>query len=423
MAATAYFGRGGRYLRVVFVTTHEAGTSVGGVEQHVANLSAALVRRSVDVWVVVPHFGRLHAMQIRENQGVHVEEVTYPTRLLPVFSWLDRHAGAGWRMVFGLAAKLKYNLIGKSVAHDVMLLSPDIVHQHDFLAGLRASGIIARHIPVILTNHTSEYVLLGRIPLGRWTTMRAFRRFSFIIGPSRDRTPPLASAEYIPNGVGLTFFTPPDVNKRDAVRRYLGVSPGGVVFLCLSRWAPVKGVVYLARAIVAVAGKKSDSDCVFLFAGNGKVGYPTYHSKVQDILDHAYDANIRLLGDLSQADLRDTYHAADVTIIPSLHEATSLAALESLACGVPVLATNVGGLPEIVRDGENGWLVPPGDSVALEAKIEVLVRHPEMIEKARAQARASVENTFSWDHVADRVAEIYSQTLGRSPASMPEAKK
>lgn len=410
-------------MRVVFVTTHEATTSVGGVEQHIANLSAALVQRGVDVWVIVPRFGRAHTTQTWEDRGVHVEELTYPTRLLPAFSWLDRNAGGGVRLVFGLLSKLKYNMIGEFVAHDVMLLSPDIVHQHDFLAGLRASGIIARHIPVILTNHASEYVLLGRVPLGRWMAMRAFRRFSFIIGPARDRTPPLPRAEYVPNGVDLTFFTSPDVKKRDAVRRHLGVSSGGVVFLCLSRWAPVKGVINLARAIVAVAGRKPDPDCVFLFGGNGKVSYPAYHQEIREVLDRAKALDIRLLGDLSQAELRDLYFVADVTVIPSLHEATSLVALESLACGVPVLATNVGGLPEVVRDGQNGWLVLPGDSVALEAKIEVLARHPEIIEKARAQARASVEGAFSWDRVADRVAEIYSQTLERSRASMQGARR
>lgn len=409
-------------MRVVFVTTHEARTSVGGVEQHVANLSATLVRRGVDVWVVVPRFGRVRATQSREDRGVHIEELTYPTRLLPVFSWLDRHAGGGIRLAFGLLAKLKYNMIGKSVARDVVTLSPDIVHQHDFLAGLRASAIIGRHVPVVLTNHTSEYVLLRRAPLGRWMAMRALRRFSYIIGPSRDRTPPLPYAEYVPNGVDLSFFAPPDVETRNTVCKRLDISSTAMVFLCPCRWAPAKGILDLARAAAAVAGNP-DLHCSFLFAGNGKVCYPAYHRQVQEVLGHAKGVDIRLLGDLSQVELRDVYYVADVTVIPSLHEATSLVALESLACGVPVLATDVGGLPDIVQDGRNGWLVLPGNSAVLKEKIEVLARHPEMIERAQAGARVSVESAFGWDRVADHVVEIYEQMLERYSKSMPGAKK
>jgi len=403
-------------MRVVFVTTHEAGTSVGGVEQHVANLSAALVRRGVDVWVVVPRFGRVRAARNREERGVHIEELTYPTKLLPVFAWLDRHAGGGIRLAFGLLAKLKYNMIGKQVALDVMALSPEIVHQHDFLAGLRASRIMGRHVPVVLTNHTSEYVLLCRVPLGRWMAMKAFRRFSYIIGPSRDRTPPVPYAEYLPNGVDLGFFAVPDAETRNAARKRLGISSTAIVFLCPCRWAPAKGVLHLARAMAAVANCP-DPHCTFLFAGNGRGGYPAYHRQVQDELGRAKGADIRLLGDLSQVELRDVYYATDVTVIPSLLEATSLAGLESLACGVPVLATNVGGLPDIVADGRNGWLVPAADPTALSARIVSLVRSADLIADARTVARASVEARFGWDTVASEVMSVYEHLLERKPSA------
>lgn len=84
--------------------------------------------------------------------------------------------------------------------------------------------------------------------------------------------------------------------------------------------------------------------------------YPVYRQQVYGALGKVHNSDVRVLGDLDQEQLRDAYYGADVTVIPSLLEATSLAGLESLACGVPVLATNVGGLPDIVSHGKMvGW--------------------------------------------------------------------
>lgn len=404
-------------MRVVFVTTHEARTSVGGVEQHVANLSTTLVRRGVDVWVVVPRFGRVRVTQSREDRGVHIEELTYPTRLLPVFSWLDRHAGGGIRLAFGLLAKLKYNMIGKSVALDVMTLSPDIVHQHDFLAGLRASRIMSRQVPVVLTNHTGEYLLLQRTAVGRRLLSQSLACFRFVIGPSQELTPPMSNASYIENGVDLGFFRVPGTDAREAARNALGVPSQQVVMLCPRRWAPTKGVLYLAEAIAALPDDVAKR-CTFIFAGSANDGYPVYCQQVYGALGRVHGTDVRVLGDLDQKQLRDVYHATDVTVIPSLLEATSLAALESLACGVPVLATNVGGLPDIVVDGKNGWLVPPADPTALATRIVSLVRSANLIAGARTVARASVEARFSWDTVAEKVLSVYEHLLDRRPSAL-----
>ena len=403
-------------MRVVFLTTHEAGISVGGVEQHVGNLSAALVRRGVEVWVVVPRFGRVRAARNREERGVHIEELTYPTKLLPLFSWLDRHAGGGIRLAFGLLAKLKYNMIGKRVALDVMASSPDIVHQHDFLAGLRASRIMSRHVPVILTNHTGEYLLLRRTAVGRRLLSQSLAYFRFVIGPSQELTPPMSNASYIANGVDLGFFQIAGTDAREVARNALGVPSQQVVMLCPRRWAPTKGVLYLAEAIAALPDDVARR-CTFIFAGSANDGYPVYRQQVYGALGRVHGTDVRVLGDLDQKQLRDVYYATDVTVIPSLLEATSLAALESLACGIPVLATNVGGLPDIVEEGKNGWLVPAADPTALSARIVSLVRSSDFIADARTVARASVEARFGWDTVAEKVLSVYEHLLERKPSA------
>jgi glycosyltransferase involved in cell wall biosynthesis len=409
-------------MKVVFLSTHEAGGTVGGVEQHIRHLSEALVRNGVEVWILVPHLARHGDVTVREEEGVHIQEVSYGTCMTGLYSWTDRWAGGGVRLVFGLLSKLKYNVVGGQVARDAMLLGPDLVHQHDFVAGVRASFLLSRRVPVVWTNHMGEYLLLKRTGLGRWLLGRLTSRFSYAIGPSRELTPLTNCAQYVPNGVDLDFFHMADDETRRAARVSLGLQEKTTVFLCPRRWAPTKGVLYLAQAVSAlpenIAGR-----CTFLFAGTTSSGYPAYERQVIAELHGAQFADVRILGNLDQAQLRQAYFSADVTVIPSLLEATSLAGLESLACGVPVLGTNVGGMPEIVADGETGWLVQPARPDELARMIVSIVQHPDLTALLRAPARQSVEKGFSWDAVAGRVLDIYDGVLQSGVVHNPPEKK
>jgi glycosyltransferase involved in cell wall biosynthesis len=106
--------------------------------------------------------------------------------------------------------------------------------------------------------------------------------------------------------------------------------------------------------------------------------------------------------------------ASDLCLIPSLLEAVSLSALESLACATPVLATNVGGLPEVIIEDKTGWLINPKSSEEIGSNLQALVRMDrEILKQMGLAGRGMVENKYSWESVAKRVSIRYEeQDLG-----------
>lgn len=106
------------------------------------------------------------------------------------------------------------------------------------------------------------------------------------------------------------------------------------------------------------------------------------------------------------------YSAADVTVVPSYHESFGLVAVESLACGTPVVATRAGGLTTIVRHGETGYLIPrcPG---FFAATLDGLLQQPDLLASMRQAARPSVLH-FSWTEIGQQVRDLYEDALDES---------
>ena len=101
------------------------------------------------------------------------------------------------------------------------------------------------------------------------------------------------------------------------------------------------------------------------------------------------------------------YSAADVTVVPSYHEIFGLAAVESLACGTPVVATRAGGLTTVVRQDETGFLVPRCPGFFAE-RLDALLRTPDLYERMQKASRQSVLQ-FSWKHIAASVEQLYDR--------------
>ena len=106
------------------------------------------------------------------------------------------------------------------------------------------------------------------------------------------------------------------------------------------------------------------------------------------------------------------YSAADVTVVPSFHESFGLAAVESLACGTPVVATRAGGLTTIVRDGETGYLIPRCPGFFAE-KLDSLLQQPDLLEAMGQAARPSVLQ-YSWTEIGQQVRDLYEGALDES---------
>jgi glycosyltransferase involved in cell wall biosynthesis len=141
----------------------------------------------------------------------------------------------------------------------------------------------------------------------------------------------------------------------------------------------------------------------------------------------ARDRNVDFHGTASDAELPELYRSAEVLALPSVErtcygqtirvsELLGLVALEAMASGTPVVASHVGGLSEVVADGETGFLTPPGDVAALRQRLEQLLGDPNLARRMGDNARALVLERFTWAKVAERCLEVYESFRGE-PAS------
>jgi D-inositol-3-phosphate glycosyltransferase len=208
----------------------------------------------------------------------------------------------------------------------------------------------------------------------------------------------------VPPGVDLDRFTPGD---RLAARRALGVPADAVVLTFVGRIQPLKAPdLLLAAAARMLADEPALRDRLRVHV----VGAPSGSGldaprRLEELAAHLGIADlVRFLPPQAPDRLALHYRAADVAVVPSHNESFGLVALEAQACGTPVVAAAVGGLPTAVRDGVSGVLVGSRDPAAYAAAIRaVLARRPLLAAGARRHAAA-----FSWDRTADALVDAYT---------------
>ncbi|MFN8523065.1 MAG: glycosyltransferase [Chloroflexota bacterium] len=220
----------------------------------------------------------------------------------------------------------------------------------------------------------------------------------------------------VPGGVDLSLFRPGD---QEDARRELGL-PGGPLLLFAGRIQRLKGIDVLIRAAAIL---RSDLPGLNVVVVGGGAGTGDGESEDQRELrrlraiaaEESVEDIVRFVGGAEQAKLRTYYRAADLTVMPSTYESFGLVAVESMACGTPVVATRVGGLSTIVRDGENGFLVPWRDPRLFADRIRLALKERGTLERLRSGARQTGQH-YSWAAVADRTRRVY-QSLA-TPAAV-----
>lgn len=165
-------------------------------------------------------------------------------------------------------------------------------------------------------------------------------------------------------------------------------------FLYTGRIFPLKGIHYLIEALppgvaLDIVGQSHDD---------------AYLKRLQE---KSAGKKVTFRHDADDASLIHKYQQALATVLPSLVDGGFTSAMESMACGTPVIGTKVGSLPEIVDDGVTGFLVPPNDPSALREKIEWFVAHPERAEEMGRRGREKVLREFTWDKVVERCLAAY----------------
>jgi D-inositol-3-phosphate glycosyltransferase len=307
----------------------------------------------------------------------------------------------------------------------------DLIHSHYWLSG-RLATLFKEHwrAPVVAMFHTlgalknrvaqdaAELEQQIRVDIERRTMALADR---IVASTEVDRAHMLeayaASARKIvvvPGGVDLELFVP---GARQAARRALGIGPEPTL-LFVGRIQRLKGIDILIRAAAALRDEVGPLN-VLVVGGSGDESARQRSEEAHELArlrrivdDLELGGVVRFVGAVDQARLPVYYRAADVTVMPSTYESFGLVAVESLACGTPVVASRVGGLATIVRDGENGALVPWRDPRLFADRIRPILTRPGYAAAFRRGALAAARQ-YSWDAVAERTLAVYDGLLAR----------
>ena len=393
-------------MKIAFITEDIFGESVGGVEYHIYNMSQELAKLDNEIFIFSLLIGSKSSYEKKlifdnqKNSKIWLVKIIKKNFLFGLLKILNQKAKGSFGMAIGLLSKLLPNIYYKTLVNEVKKLDPEIVHQHDYLANIVTSKILSKKYPVIFTNHTGQYLYLEKSTIGRYIQKFLIKHFKTIIGPSRELTPNTKNSHYVSNGVDINFFKGKKNKKFD--KKF--------VFICARRWAPTKGIKYLAEAMSQLS-EKAQSSSLFLFAGSDSDDYIWYKDEIIKKLNKLPSHLYKLLGNLNQEELRDVFLSSDVTIIPSVMEATSLAAMEGMACGLPVISTNVGGMPEIITHNSTGWLVDSKNSEEIASIIEKIVNEEYDLFKMGESAKKYVNENKSWQLIAKKIEKIYKDNL------------
>ena len=369
-----------------------------GTEGQVVNLAARLDPARFDVrFACFERVGQL--LPLIEQRGTPVTEYRIK------------------RLYDARALRAQWRLAGEIRRHRV-----DIVHSYNFYGNIfaipaarfgRAAVVVAsiRNLADILTPlqwRVQQYVC--RLADCVLTNADAIRRSLIAAGYAAGKI------SVIRNGLDLERFTcTPGGGER--VRQELGLPPGAPLVAVLARLTPIKGLEYFLEAAVLLARRFPAAR--FAVVGGSHV-VPAAHGGVRDYRAElqAKATRLGLDGRLvftgARGDVPDILSQVAVSVLPSLSEGLPNAVLESMAAGVPVVASRVGGIPEAVDDGTTGLLVPPGDAAALAHAVGLLLERPGIARGFGDAGRQRVRRHFRLERVVRDTEELYVELLTRS---------
>jgi glycosyltransferase involved in cell wall biosynthesis len=385
---------------------------IGGVESNAERLARYLVSQGVPVHVLTKRI----APQLPDEEdrdGIRIHRIgPYGERssfgkwqLLPAATrWLVRHAAD-----YGVVCCVDYRATGAAAllarrstrrpvvfqAQTTGVLSGDNMNPLLRSFAVSATGAIARGLktPVrALYGGADAYACISR----------DIERETLASGIPRDRV------HYIPNAIDMAHFRPADPAERERLRRQLDLPSDRVVCLFVGRLSREKGVLDLLEAWQLV----QPTDALLVIAGPDMTGH-AWDAGLPGrafVERHNLGASVRFIGPLS--DVAPMMQAADIVVQPSHFEALGLSAIEALACGVPLVASAVGGLLDFVVDGLNGRLCPPQDPPALAACLRPLLTDPQARAVLAARARESVLNDYDEQVVFGRMRTLFERLAG-----------
>ena len=402
--------RKGSRMRIAMVSEHASplavlgGVDAGGQNVHVAELSAALARRGHEVLVYTRRDSTEPPERVQTPDGYTVVHVPAgPPEALPKDELLT-HMPA----------------FGRFLAEQWRDEPPDVAHAHFWMSGIATLRAARRcDVPTVQTFHALGVVKRrhqgvrdtsppARLRLERsvartadWVTATCTDEVFELVRLGRPRS----RISVIPCGVDLARFCPDTV---PAARR----GPRRIV--SVGRLVPRKGFDILIRAMTAVPDAE-----LFIVGGPDARGFakdPEAQRLSALTARLGVSDRVRLCGSVSRSQMPAVLRRADVVACTPWYEPFGIVPVEAMACGVPVLATAVGGMLDTVVDGMTGLLVPPKDAPACAAALNWMLTDPARLAEWGAAGRHRARFRYSWDRIASDTLKVYQRLI---PASRP----
>jgi D-inositol-3-phosphate glycosyltransferase len=417
-------------MRIAMLSYHTCplatlgGKETGGMNVYVRELTRALGRRGIGVDVFtrsqdehVPHV--LHDLGYG-NRVVHVPSgAEHP---LPKDE-LQSHVGefVDWILDFTRHKSLQY----------------DLIHSHYWLSGQAALRLReAWQVPIVQIFHTlgemknqvarspeqaasesrlrAEKQLLDEVDRIVASTEAELAQFRWHYQSDTDR------AVVVEPGVNTAHFYPIPL---DEAREYVGIEDDRRVVLFVGRIEPLKGLDSLLQAAALIQERGKHDIHLMVIGGEPDASEEELDAEMSRLLELTKDLGIEsvvtFLGRRDQDTLQYYYSAAEVVVMPSHYESFGLVALEAMACGTPVIASETGGLVFLVQDGETGFHVPTAAPAALAERLGSLLEDQQLLRRLGEQA-ARYASSFDWPGVADRMIELYEE-LGEADTQSKQA--
>lgn len=416
-------------MRIAMISYHTCplatlgGKDTGGMNVYVRDLSRSLGKRGVGVDVFtrsqdehVPHV--LHDLGFG-NRVVHVPAgPENPVEKPELPDYLPEFVGS--MLDFINSKGLRY----------------DLIHSHYWLSGMAGLELRERWgVPLVHMFHTlgkmknrvarsqgeqanqerldGEARLLGTADRIVAATEAEMAQFQWLYKQDTSRI------VVIPPGVDTSRFYP--IDKTEA-KEFVGVEPDKKLLLFVGRIEPLKGVDTLLRAM-AVMRERGHLDphrhglaIIGGEPGADEEGLSAEMAFLKDLENQLGLSDIvTFLGSRDQDTLQYYYSAAEVVVVPSEYESFGMVALEAMACGRPVVASETGGLAFLVKDGETGFHVPAGNPTALADQLDELLLDAEL-RRSVGERASRYALGFDWDIISGEILEVYRSLL---PAALP----
>ena len=350
----------------------------------------------------------------RRGHDIHFISYASPFRL----------RGFAERVTFHEVTQLEYPLFEQSSPYALALAVKqhevakreqlDLMHAHYAIPHAATAWLAKQmleheglHLKIVTTLHGTDITLVGQDPSYYTLTKFSIEQSDAVTAVSaylRDETYRAfgcgdCDVRVIPNFVSSAdYFPPPAVD--DSYRKRLAPK-GHRVLVHVSNFRPVKRV---GDVVQIFAGVRKQLPATLVLVGDGPD---------RDLAEHEVDGlglrkDVRFLGKVEN--VGDVLRGADLFLLPSATESFGLAALEAMACSVPVIASDAGGIPEVVRSGETGYLAPPGDVATMSERALQVLQDPAEHERLKRNAAARALE-FSADRVVPRYEKLYEEVL------------